>query len=67
MYDINADSLYPYCVSNPKSLSESNLEQLEQYQIFSSLNPVFYYTNCFIYTLEQQGVPRDKICVEELI
>ena len=31
--------------------------------IFPSLNLRLYYTNCFIYTLEQYGVPSDKIAL----
>ena len=43
--------------------SRSDLELLIRYRILPTLNPTFYYTNCFVYALEQYGVPSDKITV----
>ena len=34
-----------------------------RYRIFPNLNPVFFYTNCFIYALGQYEVPSDKIAI----
>ena len=43
--------------------SRFDLDLLIHYRIFLTLNPTFYYTNCFIYALEHYGVPSDKIDV----
>ena len=63
IYYVNSGSLFPYYISNPESLSKSDLNLLEQYQTFPNLNPELYCNNCFIQTLKQYGVPNDKIDV----
>ena len=39
IYNTNVGDLFPYYISNPKSLSKSDSKQLEQYQIFHTLSP----------------------------
>ena len=59
---MNATDLFPYYITNLGSLSSIfDLNLLERYQIFSSLNLELYYTNCFLYTLGQYRVSIDKI------
>ena len=61
-YTTNIVDLFSFYISKPQSLtSRSDLDLLICYRIFSSLNPRLYYTNCFVYVLEQYGVPNDKI------
>ena len=58
---INAVSLFTFYIPKLQSLtSRSDLELIICYQILHTLNHTFYYTNYFIYTLEQYGVPSDK-------
>ena len=64
-YTTNIVGLFSFCIPRPQSLTDrySGLNLLERYRIFPTLNPVFYYTNYFVYTLEQYGVLSDKIVV----
>ena len=61
-YTTNIVGLFLFYILKHQSLtSRSDLELLIHYRIFSSFNPTFYYTNCFIYALGQYGVPNDKL------
>ena len=52
-YTTNIVGLFSFYILKPQSLtSRFDLELLMRYQILPSLNPTFYYINCFIYTLE---------------
>ena len=63
-YTTNIVGLFSLHIPKHQSLtSRSDLELLIRYRIFPTLNPTFYYTNCFIYAPEQYGVPSDKIDV----
>ena len=62
MYTSDFGGSFSFYIPKPQSLaSRSDLELSIRYWIFLSLNPVFYYTNCFVYVFEQYGVPSDKI------
>ena len=65
IYNVDVCDLSPYYISNPKSLSESDLKLLEWYHIISGLNLVLYCTSWFINTLEQHGVSSLTIEVVE--
>ena len=54
-YTINIVSLFSFYIPNPNLLLDrySGLEWLRRYRIFSSLDPILYLTNCFVYALEQ--------------
>ena len=53
-YTTNIVGLYSFHILKPQLLtSRSDLELLRRYRIMSTLNPMFYYSNCFMYTLEQ--------------
>ena len=61
-YTTNIVSLFSFHIPKPQSLtSRFDLDLLMCYRILSTLNPTFYYTNCFVYALERYGVPCDKI------
>ena len=63
-YTTNMVGLLSFSTPKLQSLaSRSDLELLIRYRIFPSLDPTFYYANCFMYTLEQYGVPSDKIAL----
>ena len=57
-------SLFLFYIPKHESLtSRSDLEVLIRYRILLTLNLRLYYTNCFIYALEQYEVPSNKIDV----
>ena len=62
-YTTNIVGLFSSYIPKPHSLTDrySDLDLLILRRIFPSLNPTFYYTNCFIYVLEQYGILSDKI------
>ena len=63
-YTTNIVGLLSFYIPKLQSLtSRSDLELLVYYRILPTLNPTFYYSNYFIYALEQYGVPSDKIDV----
>ena len=52
-YITNIVDLFLFYIPKPKLLtSRFDLELLISYQNLPTLNPTFYYTNCFIYTLK---------------
>ena len=61
-YTTNTVGLFLFYIPKSQSLtSRSNLQLLIRYRILSTLNHMFYYTNYFIYAIEQYGIPSDKI------
>ena len=59
---MNVVGLFLYYISNLGSLSSiSDLQLLEWYHIFPSLNPELYHTNYFLYVLSQYEVSIDII------
>ena len=63
-YTTNIVNLFSFYIPKPQSLtSRSDLKLIICYQILHTLNHTFYYTNCFVYALEQYGVPSDKLDV----
>ena len=64
MYTTDSGGLFSLYIQNSVLLTSIyDLELLIRSQIFPTLNPTFYYTNCFVYVLEQYEVPSDKITV----
>ena len=65
VYTIDSGSLFSSYIPRLESLTDiqSVLNLLKYYQIFHSLDPKLYHTNCFVYVLEQYRVPSDKIKV----
>ena len=65
VYTVDSSGLFTFYISKPQSLTDrySDLDLLKRYRIFPNLNPTFYYTNYFIYTLKQYKVPSDKITI----
>ena len=64
VYTTNTVGLFPLYIPKPQSLTySSDLYLLERYQIFPSLNPELYSTNCFLYALSQYRVSIGKIVV----
>ena len=62
VYVVGSVGLFSSYILKHQSLtSRSGLELLIHYRILPTLNPTLYYTNCFIYALEQYGFPNDKI------
>ena len=64
VYTVDSGDLFTFYILKPQLLtSRFDLELLIHYQILLTLNLTLYYSNCFIYTLEQYGVPSNKIAI----